>query len=247
MTYKITNYQVEEYKEKGWIKIKNFFSEKEIFEIKNKVKKFINQNSKIYKGRHINYATNKKNSKINSFHKLADSPWIKKISKNKKIKKIAETFLESKSKFIQSELFAKPSKVGLASPFHQDNFYWCLKNGPSLTIWTALDKVSNRNGGVCYFEKSHKAGLQKHVPSFAKGSSQKVAYLNKLKKYKKIVPNLNSGDILLHDSLIVHGSKKNLSNKSRMGITFQFKSIKAKIDLKMKKYYENKLKEQVKN
>ena len=52
--------------------------------------------------------------------------------------KIAETFLESKSKFIQSELFAKPSKVGLASPFHQDNFYWAVKGSNALTVWVAF-------------------------------------------------------------------------------------------------------------
>ena len=199
---------INNYNKNGWIKINNFFSKKEIEIIKKKVKSFITQSSKAYKGRHINYATNNSNSKINSFHRLADNKWIKKLSKQTKIKKIAELFLEEKSKFIQSELFAKPAKIGLESPFHQDNFYWCLKKGKALTIWTALDNVNDRNGGVCYYEKSHKDGLRKHVPSYAKGSSQKVANIKSIKKYKKIVPKLNSGDILIHDSVIIHGSKK---------------------------------------
>ena len=52
------------------------------------------------------------------------------------------------------ELFAKPSKIGIMSPPHQDNYYWCLKNGKSLTFWIALDK-SNKKMELCIIMMVH--------------------------------------------------------------------------------------------
>ena len=37
--------------------------------------------------------------------------------------------------------FAKPKKVGMASPMHQDNFYWNLKDPNCFTMWIAIDRA----------------------------------------------------------------------------------------------------------
>ena len=85
----------------------------------------------------------------------------------------------------------------------------------------------------------------KHEPSFAKGSSQRIKNKNFLKKFKKVTPKLAKGDALIHNALIVHGSKKNISNLARKGITFQFVDKNAKIDLKNMKKYEEQLYKQL--
>ena len=85
-----------------------------------------------------------------------------------------------------------------------------------------------------------------HSPSFAKGSSQKISNIKKLKKNKKIYPELKVGDILIHSCLIVHGSKKNLSNQNRMGLTLRFIPAGSKFNLKKKRKYEKSLKHQQK-
>lgn len=239
--------QLKEYNTNGWIQLKNLFNKKETKLIKRNIELFIKNDSKKYKDRHINYVLDKNNKeKINSFHKLADNSWIKKIAKKNKLKKTADFFLNEKSKFIQSELFAKPAKVGLPSPYHQDNFYWCVKDAKALTIWVALEKVDKFNGGICYFNKSHKSGIFRHVASYAKGSSQKIANNKVLKKYREIIPKLQPGDCLIHNCLTIHGSKRNLSSRNRTGITFQYKSKKSKYNLKAKKNYQLSLKKQMK-
>ena len=130
-------------------------------------------------------------------------------------------------------------------PIHQDNFYWCIKDAKALTIWIALEKTNKENGGVFYFNKSHKLGLFKHIPSYKKGSSQMIKKNLKLKKLKKSYPSLNPGDCLVHHSLVVHGSHKNHSNYSRKGITFQFVNFYSKIDIIRKTKYERSLKKQI--
>ena len=231
----------------GWVKINSLFSKGDVKKINRKIDLFLKKNLTKYKNRHINFIKNNKDiNEINSFHKLADSKYIKQKSKDKNLLNITKALLCSKPKFMQSELFAKPAVKGLPSPAHQDNYYWCVKEGKALTVWVALDYVSNENGGLFYYNKSHKCGLVKHEPSYAKGSSQTVSSKIILKNYKKITPKLRPGDALIHSSLLIHGSDANTSGKRRRGLTFQFRANNSPIDLNKKKKYLKSLKLQLK-
>lgn len=238
------------YDKNGWVIVKSIFTKKEVNEINKKIDIFLNKSVKKYYGKNINFADDKKSSKdiknINSFHKLADSAYIKEKSKSKKIRLIVKKLLNSREKFIASELFAKPAKKGLPSPIHQDNFYWCVKGGNALTAWVALDYVSSLNGGIKYYNRTQKLGVVKHEPSYAKGSSQKVSNIEKYSKFKKVCPKLNPGDALFHHSEVIHGSSANKSGRRRRGLTFQFKDYYANYDTKLKKQYLKSLNQQIK-
>lgn len=233
----------------GWCIIKNFFSKKELDIAKKEIKIFFSKNLDKYSGRDINFTDKeKKLDKLNSFHKLDDCNYFKKLSKKKKILSIPKFFLSSKKLSLRAcELFAKPAKIGLAAPVHQDNYYWCIKDNKALTIWVSLNQVSKKNGGVFYFNGSHNFGIFDHIPSYKKGSSQQVKNLDYIKKKFTIeTPQLMPGDCLVHHCLTVHGSNKNKSNISRKGFTFQFKDFKSKIDQKQKRKYEKSLFNQLK-
>tara|TARA_B100000902_G_C27066951_1_gene792020 strand:- start:114 stop:896 length:783 start_codon:yes stop_codon:yes gene_type:complete len=244
----IINNDVEiKYLKNGWIKIPKLLSKKQVNNLKKKISNFLKKNNKNYDKRNVNFILNKKKEKvIHSFHKLADSKVIKKFATKKNFFNIAEKLIGEESKFRKCELFAKPSKIGIKSPPHQDNFYWCLKNGKSLTFWIALEKSDKKNGAMYYFNGSHKIGLVNHVASNIKGSSQTVKDVKIYSKYNKITPSLNAGDALVHDSHIIHGSTKNNSKKNRMGLTIQFQSKKCKIDNKRQKIYLKSLNQQIK-
>ena len=59
------------------------------------------------------------------------------------------------------------------------------------------------------------------------------------------ISQLKPGDVLIHDSFIVHGSKQNLSKKDRIGLTIRYIEKKGKIDQFRKKIYEKKLNQQI--
>lgn len=238
---------INNYHKNGWIIIKNLFSKKEAKIIDTKVNLLLKKNFKKYNGRDINFIGNKKNfSLINTFHKLHDFEFIKKLSKENKIKNIVRLLLKTKKIELRaSELFAKPKNFGLKVPIHQDNYYWNVKGGNALTMWIALSQSSKKNGGIFYFNESHKRGIFPHKPSYAKGSSQTIKNLKLLKKFKKTFPKLKVGDALIHSCLVAHGSHRNKSNYSRKGLTFQFKSKKSKYNLSLIKKYEKNLQEQI--
>jgi phytanoyl-CoA hydroxylase len=249
---KIPKYNIfkKKYEKNGWVLVKKIFSKREVSEINNVIDSFLKKSVKKYKGKNINFTSNRLNIKndienINSFHSLSDSSYIKNKSKNKKIATIVKNLLSAKPKYMASELFAKPAGKGLPSPIHQDNYYWCVKGGNALTVWVALDYASSENGGLSYYNCTHKLGVVKHEPSFARGSSQKVSNIAKYKKYKQTCPKLTPGDALFHHSEIMHGSSANKSGKRRRGLTFQFKDYNAQYDRSLKKKYLESLNKQI--
>ena len=36
----------------------------------------------------------------------------------------------------------------MPSPFHQDNYYWNIKEAKAANVWIALSKSSKKNGGL---------------------------------------------------------------------------------------------------
>tara|TARA_B100001250_G_C19816678_1_gene798803 strand:+ start:1155 stop:1895 length:741 start_codon:yes stop_codon:yes gene_type:complete len=234
------NYQIK-YNTTGVILLKNFFPKKEIDFLEKKINSYIKKNKKKLKGKDINLI----NGKVNSLHNFKDI-FFKKFSKQKKILNIVKNLLKDNPKFRKCEYFAKPRKIGLESPLHQDNFYWNLKNGKGLTIWIPLDEVNKKNGSLMYLLKSHNLGNVKHEASFAPGSSQKVSDIKEFKKkYKLKIFNLTSGDCLIHHSQVIHGSSKNSTLSNRRAFTIQFMGKKEKINKIGLKNYQKSLRMQI--
>ena len=228
------------YQNDGVIRVKNVFSSIEIVKLKRKINSYIKKNVSVLKGKEINFIK----KEVNSVHLFKDL-FFKKFSNQEKILTLGNFFLKAKPKIRHYEYFAKPKKIGLSSPMHQDNYYWNLKDPNSFTIWIAIDKATKRNGAVEYLLGSHKK-LYSHIASYAPGSSQKVKEIEKLKKkYKIKIFSLNPGDCLIHHSQIIHGSKKNLSNTSRKGFTVQVMTTNSKVDKVKFQRYQDSLKKQI--
>jgi len=240
---KIKQKYLKSYNQNGVILIKSLFEKKDIKNIKDELIEYIKLISNKLSKRQINLIKNTK--LINSLHDLKKCKIVNKILRHKKIKTLSKDFVGEDAKEFGAELFAKPKKIGLPSPAHQDNYYWNINKNNGITIWIALDNSNSYNGGVYYYLKSHKIGIQPHKPSNAPGSSQTIKYPNVLKFFKKKIPKLNIGDVLIHQSAIIHGSNKNTSNNTRMGLTLRFIPKKSKVDYFLKKKYETELKKQI--
>ncbi len=228
----------------GYVVLKNFITKDKAENIKKNLILYLDEKKSSLSKRNINFT---KGNIINSVHDLNDWKFTREIQRNPYLLKIVNTLLNDKPKKFGSELFAKPAKVGLASPSHQDNYYWCIDSSSGLTVWISLDKSSDRNGAIYYYEGSHNLGLLEHEPSYMPGSSQKIKYEKGLSKFKKITPKLNPGDCLIHHCLVVHGSTINKTLNSRIGWTLRYIGKKSKFDTFLKKNYERKLSNQLKS
>ncbi len=214
----------------GFIVLKKIFSENEISKLLKEIDKIKKKSIKI-NNPHLHYTKDKKINTIHNINKYVKSGPILDFSKNKKILKIINYILKSKTRVRNIEFFLKPKKTGMKSPFHQDNYYWNFIDKKAVNLWIACSDSNIKNGGVCYYKHSHKLGLIEHKISYEPGSSQKIpeTFLKKI-KLKKVYPALKKGDCLIHHCEIIHGSNSNKSNKDRIGLVISYKSLKASID-----------------
>jgi phytanoyl-CoA hydroxylase len=54
------------------------------------------------------------------------------------------------------ETFNKPARIGSGVPYHQDNAYFCQSPPDMLTVWIAIDAVTEANGPVFFVKGSHR-------------------------------------------------------------------------------------------
>lgn len=234
-----------EYRESGYVRIPHFFSEGEIQEIRDEMTRFIAEVAPNLKGKEINYS----GDQINSIHAVSqNSEYFERLLRSEKMMRMAKTFLEDEPEPRYVEYFAKPALKGLPSPMHQDNYYWAIKGGNGLTVWIALDRSDDENGGVTYYRGSHRWGLLDHTASFAPGSSQAVKDKVFLEKNAHLRESfvLEPGDIQVHHALTVHGSASNVSPRPRRGLTLQFKGKSSTYDFEHLAKYQASLNEQMK-
>jgi len=232
------------FKKNGYVVFRKVFTDLQCYDILRSLIFFAAKNKDLIVNHEIYFAMD---NEVNSVHNLKKFKKIPLIQNYPKIKKIVSMILGKKTKTFGAEYFAKPAKTGIEAMVHQDNYYWCFGNGQGITIWIALSKADKKNGGIFYYPGTHKLGVLDHVISNKPGTSQTLKDLKKLKNFKKVYPKLNIGDCVVHDSIVIHGSNKNLSNISRRGLTLRYLTKNSKRDIKKVKIYEKQLSKNLRN
>ena len=224
----------------GELKVKGLISKSEIDKLKKEYKFFTSKHLKKLKvGRDFNFSKNK--DIPSSLHRLEKykKSFFYKLTKKKKIEKLAIKLLGKKFKLYSIQFFLKNFRENHPTPLHQDNNYWNFKNGKGLSIWITLNNTNKKRGVLYYMQKTHNKDFR-HSPSKIPGSSRVIKKISSI--YKKKYYSLKAGDCVIHDSKCVHGSFKNSSGKDRIAYIISFVSKNSKKDLSKRNEYENNLK-----
>jgi ectoine hydroxylase-related dioxygenase (phytanoyl-CoA dioxygenase family) len=235
---------VDKLKNDNFVIIKNFFDKKVLSEIKVEIK-ILKEAEMNRRDKHFIKVNDK--LILSSMHNIhLYSTYYKNLILDSKLRDIVKLRYGSTSKRIfNSSLFAKPKNVGLSTKIHQDNAFFNLNNAEALTCWVAIDKSDKDNGGLFYYKGSSKLGLVNHIPEGNLGASMTIEkteeFKRLIKKFKKVFIDVSPGDCVIHDALVVHGSKSNISNKNRRAFNFSIAS-RDSINKKKLNLYKNKLK-----
>ncbi len=122
------------------------------------------------------------------------------------------------------QYFNKPPGQGLATPPHQDAFYFKLDPPQALTMWLALDDVDQENGCVRYITGSHLHGMRPHHATGTLGFSQGIInFPNEVDALQEIPLPAAPGDLLAHHALTIHRADANRStgrNRRALGLIY---------------------------
>jgi ectoine hydroxylase-related dioxygenase (phytanoyl-CoA dioxygenase family) len=114
-------------------------------------------------------------------------------------------------------------EVGLESffDFHLDWNMVDERKSRSVTVWVALDDANEFNGNLWVLEGSHKLGLTFRGSPGLMMFVENKSILSE-KKFKKKALKMKSGDAIIYDHRLIHGSPPNLSNKVRLAINMVY-------------------------
>jgi ectoine hydroxylase-related dioxygenase (phytanoyl-CoA dioxygenase family) len=133
------------------------------------------------------------------------------------------------------ETFNKPAKVGSGVPAHQDNAYFCRTPPDVLTVWIAVDPVTEANGPVFYARGTHDR-IRPHAPSGVSGNSMGLD--EAFDRDDPFVGTLDAGDALLHHCQVIHYSAPNTTDHPRCGLLMVFRAEHAEVDDALKAEYQ---------
>ena len=216
-----------QYAEDGVVKVEGLFSQVEIEEIREQLKRYAEEitpglppNDVVFEADGI--------SVRNCWRMEHHDPWFAELAKKESILAMVAEFVHGEPVLMAVESFNKPARVGSAVPPHQDNAYFCLTPPDALTVWIAVDAVTEANGPVSYLLGSHLAGARPHETSGVAGNSMGLA--EKVEKTDAWAGLLNAGDALVHHSNTIHFSAPNTSPFARRGLLMVFKGAHCVVD-----------------
>ena len=232
----VSQTQKQSWNEKGFILIPNFFPEDKCIEINQTVIDIVRSmvgNSEEFNHAyidqgHIGIREMKPSQKIENIEdemskvfRLHQTGIFNEFIKRDDLLNIVEDILgENIDCFLSQFIFKNPGAWG--QPWHQDSSYFPFDRAPQVGAWLATSAATKENGCLVILPGSHKEVIHEHLPDDRPGSNYGYTEI-KDHDFKKEMPLfLNTGDLLLFHSFLMHKSYDNKSNNRRTAMVYHF-------------------------
>ena len=107
---------------------------------------------------------------------------------------------------------------GNPTSWHLDNPYWSFSSRESISIWIALEDATPYNGCMCFIPGTHKLATFDNA-----GIGQNMADLFKIypdmAKIDPVPVPMKAGDCSFHNGLVAHGAGANMTRGRRIAMT----------------------------
>ena len=205
----LSNEQINQYKEDGYIAPIDVLTKNEAEEIKKEIEYIEKKWPNEIEGLGRNYV-----------HLI--SPVLDKVSHNSKILDAVESIIGKDILVCGTTLFIKnPDKKGFVS-FHQDAKYIGLEPHNWVTGWLAVTDANEENGCMRMLKGSHKKDLKFHDQKFDENNLLTRGQTIENVPINETTPViLKAGQLSLHHPTIIHGSGLNKSKERRIGFAIQ--------------------------
>lgn len=216
-----------QYAANGVVKVERLFTAEEVAEIRAQLQRYAEEITPGLPANDVVFEADGVSVR-NCWRMEHHDPWFAELAKKKSILDMVAEFVHGEPVLMAVESFNKPARVGSAVPAHQDNAYFCLAPPDALTVWIAVDAVTEANGPVSYLLGSHLDGARPHKVSGVAGNSMGLAECpDKADGWPGF---LEPGDALVHHCNTIHFSAPNTSEFARRGLLMVFKGAHCAVD-----------------
>lgn len=229
MSYRLTETDISQFKQDGYLVVKHFFSAPEIHKLYA-----IATSDDVIKDNatHVTDSTGK-HSKLTLWFTPGEDVYSMMLRSERMVEG-ASRLLDSGSPVchFHTKLMQKEPKVGGAWEWHQDYGYW-YKNqflfpDQLISIMVALTHANKENGCLQVIKGSHKMGRVNHGFAGEQVGADMVMVNNALTTMEHVYVELEPGDALFFHSNLLHRSEANLSDKPRWSIISCYNSLSNK-------------------
>ncbi len=221
----MTSEEIERFRQDGVIVLRNFFSPETVSKMEGELEGYVETMAPGLTGAFIDKKAEDSSlrglSWINMF-----SPYFAEVLEKPALARTIEQLAGWTPRSFFADAFRKPANDDTITPFHQDIAYTAVTPHQQATIWAPIDPVRADNGAVRYWAGSHKAGLQDHE---SRSCSKWTLAVPQSDAYEEIQVDLEPGDVLVHDGLVMHGSGPNTTNGPRRAVAFGYRGISTEI------------------
>tara|TARA_X000000368_G_scaffold47099_1_gene33668 strand:- start:355 stop:1239 length:885 start_codon:yes stop_codon:yes gene_type:complete len=235
-TQYMTEDQKQSWNNSGYILIPNFVNKKFCDDMNNEVREIIKSIipedsafSHAYAGeghiaiREMKPSDNAKTieDEISKLFRIHSKGIFNSFIKNEKLVNLLEDILGPDIDcFLSQFIFKNPGAWG--QPWHQDSSYFPFDKEPQVAAWLATSEATLENGCLVVLPGSHQEHLHEHLPDERKGSNYGYTEIKDHDFSHETPMTLNTGDLLLFHSFLMHKSFDNKSNSRRTAMVYHF-------------------------
>ena len=223
----------QDYDRDGFVILPQFVDAAEVDAIRAALDAFIADRVPHLPPEHVFYEDKERPETLKQIQQLYEyDGFFRNLMMDSPFQRVAETVLRGSVVPKNMQYFNKAPGVSLATPPHQDGFYFNLTPCEAVTLWFALDPVDDENGCVRYARASHKKGLLPHRRTTTLGFSQGLENTSLCDDPDTMVAcHAAPGDLLAHHALTVHWADSNRStNRTRRALGFIYYGVNAEED-----------------
>lgn len=225
-----------DYERDGVVRVRQFLSDDEVAAVRAELDRYIRDD---LASKPLNARTLEKDEKtVRNLWRLEEhNEFFRALGERDDIKCLVAPLVHGEPVLVGVETFNKPAQIGSGVPYHQDNAYFCQTPPDMLTVWIAIDAVTEANGPVFFIKGSHKAGMLPTKPSGVRGNSIGMAETPDVPLSDQFCGLLEPGDATIHQCETVHHSAPNTTDHSRLGLLLVYRGSHTQTDPALKAAY----------
>lgn len=236
-TIKISEQQVQEFRETGHTIVRNILSEDEVKiyreVIKDAADRFNTEKRKMEDRDTYGKAF------LQIMNLWQNDENVKKFSLAKRFAKIAADLLGVENVRIYHDQALFKEAGGGPTPWHQDQYYWPVNTANTVTMWMPLIDINVNMGMLTFASGSHKKGnaLDKEISDESETSFDEIVSSNKYRVSR--AEEMKAGDATWHYGFTIHKAPGNNSDITREVMTVIYIADGARITEPQNQWQEN--------
>ncbi len=209
MTKVLTNEQIEQYNEMGFISPIRVMSETNALEIKHQIEEA-----------ESNFSDEIHAQSRNNLHLCF--VFLDALAHHDIVVGAMEDLMGPDLALWASVMFIKEPSSNHFVSWHQDGTYMGMNSNDFATPWIALTPSTIETGCMSMIPGSHKQSIQIHEDTFEDNNIlTRGQEIQDIKESQSVNLILNPGEMSIHHGAIIHGSRPNKSNQRRIGFALQ--------------------------